>query len=107
LHKPMILAFMAILALTFPEAAQKVMSLLTVLGGLAEFEEKLIKARTGKERERAKARGIRMGRKPKLIPHQQREARLLLGSGVVRSGPWRGLRTAGAKARVGVADRLA
>ncbi len=74
MHKPMILAFMAILALTFPEAAQKVMSLLTVLGGLAEFEEKLIKARTGKERERAKARGIRMGRKPKLIPHQQREA---------------------------------
>jgi len=48
--------------------------MLTVLGGLAEFEKELIKARTGEGRERAKARGIRMGRKPKLTPHQQREA---------------------------------
>jgi hypothetical protein len=34
-----------------------------VLGGLAEFERELIAARTG-ERERAKARGVKMGRKP-------------------------------------------
>jgi DNA invertase Pin-like site-specific DNA recombinase len=49
-------------------------SLLTVLGGLAEFERELIRARTGEGRERAKAQGVRMGRKPKLTPHQKREA---------------------------------
>ena len=48
--------------------------MLTVLGGLAEFERELIRARTGEGRERAKARGVRMGRKPKLTPHQQKEA---------------------------------
>jgi DNA invertase Pin-like site-specific DNA recombinase len=48
--------------------------MLTVLGGLAEFERELIWARTGEGRERAKARGVKMGRKPKLTPHQQREA---------------------------------
>lgn len=48
--------------------------MLTVLGGLAEFERELIRARTGEGRERAKARGVKMGRKPKLTPHQRREA---------------------------------
>src|ERR1700688_1825990 len=48
--------------------------MLTVLGGLAEFEKELIRARTGEGRERAKARGVKMGRKPKLTPHQQKEA---------------------------------
>jgi DNA invertase Pin-like site-specific DNA recombinase len=48
--------------------------MLTVLGGLAEFERDLIRARTGEGRERAKARGVKMGRKPKLTPHQQTEA---------------------------------
>ena len=48
--------------------------MLTVLGGLAEFERDLIRARTGEGRERAKARGVKMGRKPKLTQHQQREA---------------------------------
>jgi DNA invertase Pin-like site-specific DNA recombinase len=48
--------------------------MLTVLGGLAEFERELIRARTGEGRERAKARGVKMGRKPKLTPHQIREA---------------------------------
>src|SRR6266849_612623 len=48
--------------------------MLTVLGGLAEFERDLIRARTGEGRARAKARGQRMGRKPKLTPHQKREA---------------------------------
>ena len=48
--------------------------MLTVLGGLAEFERELIRARTGEGRERAKARGVRMGRPPKLTPHQRREA---------------------------------
>jgi DNA invertase Pin-like site-specific DNA recombinase len=48
--------------------------MLTVLGGLAEFERDLIRARTGEGRARAVARGQRMGRPPKLTPHQQKEA---------------------------------
>ena len=48
--------------------------MLTVLGGLAEFERDLIRARTAEGRQRAKARGVKLGRKPKLPPHQQREA---------------------------------
>jgi DNA invertase Pin-like site-specific DNA recombinase len=48
--------------------------MLTVLGGLAEFERDLIRARTAEGRERAKARGVKLGRKPKLTPHQRREA---------------------------------
>jgi DNA invertase Pin-like site-specific DNA recombinase len=48
--------------------------MLTVLGGLAEFERELIKARTGEGRARAKAAGVHMGRPPKLTPHQRREA---------------------------------
>ena len=48
--------------------------MLTVLGGLAEFERELIRARTGEGRERAKARGVKLGRKPKLTDHQPREA---------------------------------
>src|SRR5438309_9047262 len=48
--------------------------MLTVLAGLAEFERDLIRARTGEGRERAKARGVKMGRKSKLTPHQQAEA---------------------------------
>ena len=48
--------------------------MLTVLGGLAEFERELIRARTGEGRDRAKAQGVKMGRKPKLTTHQIREA---------------------------------
>src|SRR5216684_4376915 len=48
--------------------------MLTVLGGLAEFERELIRARTGEGRARAVARGVKLGRKPKLTPHQQNEA---------------------------------
>jgi len=48
--------------------------MLTVLGGLAEFERELIKARTGEGRARAKAEGVHMGRPSKLTPHQRREA---------------------------------
>jgi len=42
--------------------------MLTVLGGLAEFERELIRARTGEGRDRAKARGVKMGRPSKLTP---------------------------------------
>jgi DNA invertase Pin-like site-specific DNA recombinase len=48
--------------------------MVTILGGLAEFERELIRSRTSEGRVLAKARGVHMGRKPKLTPHQQREA---------------------------------
>src|SRR5271166_3221949 len=48
--------------------------MLTVLGGLAEFERDLIRTRTGEGRERAKARGVHMGRPSKLTAHQRQEA---------------------------------
>ena len=55
--------------------------MLTILGGLAEFERELIKARTTEGRSRAKARGVRLGRPPTLTPHQQREALERLAKG--------------------------
>src|SRR5215471_6224614 len=48
--------------------------ILTVLGGLAEFERHLIIARTGEGRKRTKAHGVLFGRPRKLTPHQRREA---------------------------------
>jgi DNA invertase Pin-like site-specific DNA recombinase len=48
--------------------------MLTVLGGLAEFERELIRARTGEGRARAKARGQSLGRPFKLTSHQRSEA---------------------------------
>jgi DNA invertase Pin-like site-specific DNA recombinase len=48
--------------------------MLTVLGGLAEFERDLIRARTGEGRARAKANGKHLGRPFKLTPHQKKEA---------------------------------
>jgi DNA invertase Pin-like site-specific DNA recombinase len=55
--------------------------MLTVLGGLAEFERELIRARTGEGRARAKARGVHMGRPPKLTSHQRQEALARRGAG--------------------------
>jgi DNA invertase Pin-like site-specific DNA recombinase len=55
--------------------------MLTVLGGLAEFERELIRARTGDGRARAKARGVRFGRPPKLTSQQRGEALLRLRNG--------------------------
>lgn len=46
--------------------------ILTVLGGLAEFERTLIAERTAEGRERAKRAGKRLGRPPKLSQHQRR-----------------------------------
>jgi DNA invertase Pin-like site-specific DNA recombinase len=48
--------------------------MLTVLGGPAEFERELIRARTGEGRSRAQACGVKMGRPPKLTAHQVKEA---------------------------------
>jgi DNA invertase Pin-like site-specific DNA recombinase len=55
--------------------------MLTVLGGLAEFERELIRARTGEGRKRAKARGVRFGRPAALTPHQRHEAIRRLANG--------------------------
>jgi DNA invertase Pin-like site-specific DNA recombinase len=48
--------------------------MLTVLGGLAEFERELIRARTDDGRKRAKARGVKFGRPNALTAHQRQEA---------------------------------
>ena len=48
--------------------------MLTVLGGLAEFERHLILARTDEGRKRAQQRGVKFGRKPSLTSHQRQEA---------------------------------
>jgi DNA invertase Pin-like site-specific DNA recombinase len=48
--------------------------MLTVLGGPAERECELIRARTDEGRKRAKARGVEFGRKLKLTQYQRQEA---------------------------------
>jgi DNA invertase Pin-like site-specific DNA recombinase len=48
--------------------------MLTVLGGLAEFERHLILSRTAEGRTRAKASGVKFGRKPTLTVYQRDEA---------------------------------
>jgi DNA invertase Pin-like site-specific DNA recombinase len=48
--------------------------MLTVLGGLAEFERELIRARTDEGCKRAMAKGFRFGRKRKLSDYQRAEA---------------------------------
>ncbi|CAN7424587.1 recombinase family protein [Caulobacter sp. LjRoot300] len=45
--------------------------MLTVLGGLAEFERELIRSRTSDGRTRAKARGVKLGRRPILTVAQR------------------------------------
>jgi DNA invertase Pin-like site-specific DNA recombinase len=59
--------------------------MLTVLGGLAEFERELIRARTDDGRKRAQARGVRFGRPLKLTAHQRREAIQRLAEGAVQA----------------------
>jgi DNA invertase Pin-like site-specific DNA recombinase len=59
--------------------------MLTILGGLAEFERELIRARTGEGRKRAKARGVRFGRPAALTPHQRAEALQRLANGEVQA----------------------
>jgi DNA invertase Pin-like site-specific DNA recombinase len=48
--------------------------MVTVLGGLAEFERSLIKARCDVGIARARAAGVRFGRKPALTAYQRAEA---------------------------------
>ena len=46
----------------------------TLLAAIAEFERDLIRERTGEGRKRARAKGVKFGRKPKLSDYQRREA---------------------------------
>jgi len=55
--------------------------MLTILGGLAEFERELIRARTGEGRKRAKEHGVRFGRPAALAPHQRQEVIQKLAQG--------------------------
>jgi len=55
--------------------------MLTVLGGLAEFERELIRARTGEGRKRAKANGVKFGRPTALTSQQREEALQRLADG--------------------------
>jgi DNA invertase Pin-like site-specific DNA recombinase len=48
--------------------------MLTILGGLAEFERELIRTRTADGRARARARGVKFGRPSKLSAFQRQEA---------------------------------
>ena len=59
--------------------------MLTVLGGLAEFERSLIKARTDVGIRRAREAGVKFGRPSKLTKHQQAQALKLLGAGEPQS----------------------
>jgi DNA invertase Pin-like site-specific DNA recombinase len=59
--------------------------MLTVLGGLAEFERELIRARTGDGRKRAKANGVKFGRPAALTPDQRAEVLHRLANGEVQA----------------------
>jgi DNA invertase Pin-like site-specific DNA recombinase len=54
---------------------------LAMLGVSAKLERRRIGERTARGRADAKAKGVKFGRKPKLTPHQQREARQRLDGG--------------------------
>ena len=47
--------------------------MIAILGGLADVERDLIRTRTSEGRERAKLRGVKLGRKPKLTAQQKAE----------------------------------
>src|SRR4029077_6963617 len=55
--------------------------MLTVLGGLAEFERELIRARTGEGRKRAKAPGVKFGRPAALTLREPQQAIQRLADG--------------------------
>ena len=55
-----------------------------ILGVAAKLERRRILERTARGRADAKAKGVKFGRKPKLTPHQQREARARIEEGETR-----------------------
>jgi len=56
--------------------------ILTVLGGLAEFERSLIAERTTEGRERARQAGRHLGRPFKLTPYQRKQVLKMRGEGL-------------------------
>jgi len=52
-----------------------------ILGVAAKLERRRIMERTARGRADAKAKGVKFGRKPRLAPHQQREAQKRLTAG--------------------------
>jgi len=54
---------------------------LAMLGVAAKLERRRIMERTARGRADAKVKGVKFGRKPKLTPHQQREARERVAAG--------------------------
>lgn len=59
--------------------------MLTILGGIAEFERSLIRERQAEGIALAKERGIYKGRKPALTPEQVTEARERVSAGVPKA----------------------
>jgi DNA invertase Pin-like site-specific DNA recombinase len=58
----------------------------SILGIAAKLEHRRILKRTARSRADAKAKGVKFGCKPKLTPHQQREARARLEAGATQRG---------------------
>src|SRR3954447_12368432 len=56
-------------------------SFFAILGVAAKLEHRRIKERTARGCADAKAKGVKFGRKPKLTPHQQREAQQRITGG--------------------------
>jgi hypothetical protein len=56
--------------------------MITVLGGLAEFERHLILSLTNEGRIRAQAREVKFGRRPELTKHQQAEVLARIAQGL-------------------------
>jgi DNA invertase Pin-like site-specific DNA recombinase len=54
---------------------------LAMLGVAAKLERRRIMERTARGRADAKANAVKFGRKPKLTPHQQKEARKRIEAG--------------------------
>jgi DNA invertase Pin-like site-specific DNA recombinase len=62
------------LAEPWADTNQRGVRLLTILEGVAAFERDVRSARTEAGQARAVARGVKLGRKPKLTPKQEQEA---------------------------------
>jgi DNA invertase Pin-like site-specific DNA recombinase len=65
----------------FSTASSQGKLLVTLFAAIAEFERDLIRERTGEGRKRAKANGVRFGRRPKLSAFQRAEALKRRGAG--------------------------
>lgn len=55
--------------------------MVAVMGGMADVEREIIYTRTQEGRARAKARGVKLGRRPKLTPEQRRQMLAQLAAG--------------------------